>query len=288
MKIGLIAGRGALPRHVIMGAQTAKIDIDVAAITGFAKEVDFETLTGLQSPEFFGLGEFGKITKYLKSKNCTHVCFAGYIDRPNFLSLKPDMKGLRRLPGAIRAAQDGDNALLSYVLKIFEGEGFEIISPQEICAHLLLREGHLGNVKMTKTHLDDAKKACRIAQEIGKMDIGQAAIVCRGVVLAVEAQEGTDKMLERIADLPENLRGLDSADPTERAGVMAKMVKPNQEKRVDLPVIGVETVRRAAAAGLAGIVAESGGALVLNETELVSLANEAGLFIAGLPASKTS
>ena len=288
MKIGLIAGRGALPKHVIIGAQKAKIDIDIAGISGFAETDSFEDIGALAPPEFFGLAEFGKITKFFKSRDCSHICFAGYVDRPNFLSLKPDLKGLRRLPGAIKAAQDGDNALLSYVLKIFEDEGFEIISPQDICAHLLLREGHLGKVKMTKAHLEDAQKACRTAQEIGKMDIGQAAIVCRGVVLAVEAQEGTDKMLSRITELPENLRGLDENSPSARAGVLAKMVKPGQERRVDLPVIGLETVKRAAQAGLAGIVAEGERALGLNETELVELADEAGLFIAGLPASKIS
>jgi len=287
MKVGLIAGQGALPRHVVLGAHAADINICVATISGFADTDAFLNLDRAITSQSFGLAEFGKITRYFSTHACTHICFAGYVKRPNFLTLKPDMKGLRRLPGAIKAAQDGDNALLSYVLNIFEDDGFEIISPQDLCKHLLLPEGHLGAVRMGKAHRDDAQKACEIAREIGRLDIGQGAVVCHGLVLAVEAQEGTDAMLERVSALSPSIRGVNANGSEGRAGVLAKMIKPGQETRVDLPVIGVETVNHAAQAGLAGIVAEGGRAFVIDHDAVINAANTVGMFIAGLPTLKS-
>jgi len=139
--------------------------------------------------------------------------------------------------------------------------------------------GALGTHNLPKAHRDDAEKAMKIALDMGRQDIGQAAIVCRGLVLAVEAQEGTDAMLTRAASLPQSIRGTTE----KREGILAKMVKPGQEERVDLPTIGLETIKRASEAGLAGIIVEAGRAFVLDRAELVSFADEAGLFVIGLP-----
>lgn len=147
---------------------------------------------------------------------------------------------------------------------------------------LMLNEGVIGAVAMSDDHRNDALKACETAAAIGALDIGQGAVVARGVVLAVEAQEGTDAMLERLIDLPTELRGTLQA----RVGVLAKLIKPTQDIRVDLPTIGPETVRLAAAAGLAGIVAEAGGAFVIDREETIAHADMAGLFIAGLPPAR--
>jgi len=171
---------------------------------------------------------------------------------------------------------------MRYLLELFEKEGFDVIAPQDVCKSLLLPEGILGSVHLTEVHKEDAKVACEIASKVGAMDIGQGAIVCQGVVLAVEAQEGTDAMLKRVADLPVEIRGSEA----ERKGVLAKMVKPTQEMRVDLPTIGPATIENAAAAGLAGIVAEGGRAFIIDKEAVITLADAAGLFIAGLPPSK--
>ena len=186
------------------------------------------------------------------------------------------------MPGAIKAAQDGDDALMRYLLELFEKEGFEIMSPQSLCQSLVLPEGVLGAVKISENHVDDTKKACEIASKIGALDIGQGAVVNRGVVLTVEAQEGTDAMLERLLDLPEALRGTAQA----RSGVLAKMVKPGQDMRVDLPTIGPLTVEKAARAGLAGIVAEGGRSFIIDREKVIEIADAAGIFIAGLPQAK--
>lgn len=273
MKLGLIAGGGDLPKHV---AYAAGEDLgQVIVLKGFGAREDFKR------SETVGLGQIGKIFKTLKSAGCTHVCFAGYVDRPDFKDIKPDLRALFMMPGAMKAATGGDDALIRHLLGLFEKEGFKIISPQEVCIDLLLQEGALGAIKLPQSHREDALSACYIAQAIGALDIGQGAVVAGGVTLAVEAQEGTDAMLRRVAILPQALRGTEKT----RKGVLAKMIKPRQDQRVDLPVIGLATVENAARAGLAGIVAEAGRAFILDEESVVESANRHGLFVLGLPPS---
>lgn len=277
MHLGLIAGGGDLPKHVVTAALADGHEVSVIALKGFAEATDFE---GAKS---IGAAEFGKITKALKKAKVTHICFAGIVKRPDFKTLKPDFKGMFHMKGAVKAAKQGDDALARFLLELFEKEGFEVIAPQDVCKSLLLPEGILGRVSLTEAHMPDAKFACEIATKIGALDIGQGAVICEGVVLAVEAQEGTDIMLQRVANLPAEIRG----SVTERRGVLAKMVKPTQETRVDLPTIGPATIENAAAAGLAGIVAEGGRAFIIDRETVIALADAAGLFIAGLPPSKT-
>ncbi len=280
MKVGLIAGGGELPRAVIEGCRAAGHELSVIALSGADVSLPNELRDGLDYTEH-DMAKLGAITKTLRKEKCTHICFVGNVARPDFSKLKPDWTGLKRLPQIIAAARHGDDALLSHLLSSFESDGFEIISPQELCAHILMPEGYLGEVSMSQDDRMDSEKACRIARQIGALDIGQAAIVCGGLVLAVEAQEGTDAMLARICELPEAVRG--SAD--NRRGVLAKMVKPGQEKRVDLPTIGLRTVELAAKAGLAGIVTEGGQSFVLSRAEVIEAADAAGIFIAGLPSA---
>lgn len=275
MKIGLLAGTGALPKAVVEGARALGHDVYLAQMEGLP-------LIGLEG-KTYRFGEFGKIIKDFKSEKVTHVCFAGNVGRPDLTKIRPDFQTLKRLPSAIRAARSGDDALLKFVVSNFEKEGFTIISPQELCEALLMPAGHLGEHKIEIDEREDAEKAMKIAREIGAMDIGQAAVVCRGLVLAVEAQEGTDGVLKRVATLPDAIRGSSS----QRAGVLAKMVKPGQESRVDLPTIGPKTVKLAADAGLSGIITEAGRAFVIDKQEVAKLADAAGLFVVGLPPTES-
>ena len=261
MKIGLIAGGGRLPDYVREAAmETDSLGL-VIALDPFVDQGKFPNADRSR------LGQFGKIVRSLKKAECTHICCAGLVKRPDFKRLRPDLKAIRYLPGTIRAARKGDDALLRHVLGLFEKEGFEIVAPQDVCAELMLGEGALGAVPLTDDHRSDALKACKVAAAIGALDVGQGAVVARGVTLALEAQEGTDPMLQRLLDLPQELRGT----PDLREGVLAKLVKENQDIRVDMPVIGPDTVKYAAEAGLAGIVGEAGGLFVIDRKETVRL-----------------
>ncbi len=275
MKVGLIAGSGDLPLAVLEGCAASDTELHVIALRGTPTHLPAGMIAKTLDP-----AKLGKITRNFKRAGCTHICMAGNVSRPDFSALKPDLKGLRHLPSVLRAAKRGDDALLSTIVASFENDGFQIIAPQDLCAHIVMPDGFLGQMQMSVEHKDDSEKACRIARQIGALDIGQAAVVCDGLVLAVEAQEGTDAMLRRVAALPETLRGTAAA----RKGVLAKMIKPGQETRVDLPSIGITTIELADAAGLAGIVTEGGGSFVFSRDEVARQADALGMFVAGLPS----
>jgi DUF1009 family protein len=272
-KLGLVAGGGMLPVEVARACEDAGRPLFVMRIKGLADERLAE-YAGAEA----GLAEFGKIFKTLKQAGCEAVCLAGIVNRPDFRAMIPDLKGLTLLPGLVMAARRGDDALLRTVVAAFEKEGFSVEGAQEVAKALTLGPGPLGKFSPGKDHQDDVDQALYIARSIGALDIGQGAVVARGLVLAVEAQEGTDSMLRRCAQLPPALRG----SPSEPVGVLAKTPKPIQERRVDLPTIGLATVHRAAAAGLAGIVGEAGGLIVLDRDQVIEEADNLGLFIFGV------
>lgn len=271
-RLGLIAGGGALPVHVAEAARREGRLACVIALKGFADPCAYD------SPEQIALGQLGKVFAALKAARCDSVCFAGIVPRPDFSTLKLDMKAMSLLPRVLAAAARGDDALLRAVIALFEGEGLQVIGADEIAQSLVLGEGLITKCGPDEAARADALKALHIAAVIGAEDIGQGAVVADGLVLAVEAQEGTDAMLARVADLPDSVRG----DRKGRRGVLAKRPKPGQERRIDLPVIGVSTVERAARAGLAGIAVQAGGALVLGRDAVAEAANAHGLFVWGV------
>jgi DUF1009 family protein len=224
-----------------------------------------------------GLGEFGKVFKALRAEGCEAVCFAGVVDRPDFSAIKPDLRGLTVIPGLVSAARKGDDALLRRLLAEFEKEGFAIEGAHEVRGEMTLPRGALGKHPQGR-HIADMDRALDVARAIGALDVGQGAVVCDGLVLAVEAQEGTDAMLRRVADLPQAIRGNAEAP----RGVLAKAPKPIQETKVDLPTIGVATVQRAARAGLAGVVGEAGRLLIVDREQVIACADDLGLFVYGV------
>lgn len=268
-RLGLIAGGGDLPVHVAEAARAeGRLGI-VVALKGFADTARFEGATSR------GLGELGGVMKDLAHARCDAVCFAGIVSRPDFSQIKPDLKGISVLPKMIAAAARGDDALLRTVIGVFEAEGLAVVGADEIASELTAQAGFLGGLRPDDAQRRDALRALHVAGVIGAEDVGQGAVVCNGLVLAVEAQEGTDAMLTRVAGLPETIRGA----AQKRRGVLAKRPKPGQERRIDLPVIGVSTVEGAARAGLAGIAAPAGGALILGAEAVGKAAQDAGLFV---------
>jgi DUF1009 family protein len=237
-----------------------------------------ETMNAFDGAEI-GIAEFGKGVDALRKAGCKAVCMTGVVKRPDFAALKPDLKGLAILPGAVAAARHGDDALLRYLLGQFEKEGFSVEGATDVTGALLLGPGPLGRLSPTRGQSADAEKALAVAAAIGRLDVGQGAVVCDGLVLAVEAQEGTDAMLQRVGGLPEEIRGVSGA----RRGVLAKTPKPIQERRMDLPTIGVRTIEGAAAAGLAGVAGEAGGVVVMDRAAVIAAADRLGLFVIGVP-----
>lgn len=271
-RLALIAGGGALPVSVAARCEAEGRPVFVVRLAGFA-DPHLARYPGLEA----GMAEFGKILSALKKAECVGVCFAGTVSRPDFRTLKPDLKGATLLPGIIAAATKGDDALLRKILSVFEDEGYVVEGADDILGGETLTGGALGAVQPDAAQLADLRKALHVAEKAGELDIGQGAVVCDGLVLAVEAQEGTDAMLVRVAGLPADLRG----SAAERKGVLGKAPKPIQDLRVDMPVIGARTVELAAAAGLAGVGGVAGKLILIDRAGLIEAADRLGLFVWG-------
>ena len=271
-KLALIAGGGALPLSVAARCEAEGRPVFVVRLAGFA-DPHLAHYPGLDA----GMAEIGRILTAMKKADGRAVCLAGIVNRPDFRTLKPDFKGATLLPGIVKAATQGDDALLRKILSIFEGEGFAVEGADDILGGETLPAGALGAVEPTADQLADLRKALHVAEKSGELDIGQGAVVCEGLVLAVEAQEGTDAMLMRVASLPGDLRG----SAVDRKGALGKAPKPIQDLRVDMPVIGARTVELAAAAGLSGIGGMAGKLIVIDRPAIVEAADRLGLYVWG-------
>jgi hypothetical protein len=271
-KLGIIAGGGDLPVALAEYCASTNASYFVARIEPYA-DVALASHPGAAH----GLGAMGARMEALRAAGCDALVLIGQVPRQDPRMLKLDDVAISMLPALLAAAPQGDDALLRAVMAEHEKAGFTIIGAEQAMEHLLATPGVWGACAPSDGERGDIAKAAKIAAAVGALDIGQGVVVCDGVVLAVEAQEGTDAMLERVARLPEALRGLANA----RRGVLVKRPKPIQERRIDLPTIGVKTIQGAAAAGLAGVAVEAGGALAVRRDALVAAADAAGLFVYG-------
>jgi DUF1009 family protein len=272
--LGIIAGGGELPRAVAQSARAAGREVFIVALAG--------SLTGdwvqAYPHRFLSVGEPGRAIKALSGAGAQEILMIGQLERPKFSDLKLDAKGVMSLPRVVAAAAKGDDALLRAMVDLFEREGFRVIGAQDAAPGLLMGEGPIGRVRPQPEHEADIARGFAIVRQLGALDVGQAAVVCEGLALAVEAAEGTDAMMARVADLREHLRGT----PEKRRGVLVKAPKPIQDRKTDLPVIGLRTVRGAGAIGVAGIALEAGGALILEREAVAEAADALGMFVTGV------
>lgn len=270
--LAIIAGGGDLPRAVAQSAHDDGRAVFVVALRGLCGDwvEDY-------SHDWVSLGEPGRALKALARAGAREVLLAGRVDRPKFSELKLDAKGVMILPRVVAAARQGDDALLRLLVGLFEDDGYRAVGVAEAAPGLVADEGPLGRLSPRDAHMADIARGFAIVRALGALDVGQAAVVCEGLALAVEAAEGTDAMIARVGQLREALRGT----PDRRRGVMVKALKPTQDAKTDMPVIGVGTVQRVAAVGLAGIALEAGKSLIMDKRAVAAESDRLGLFVAG-------
>lgn len=271
-KLGVIAGGGELPLAIAESARRAGKPYFVTRLAGYA-----DPALDAHPGETFDLGAFAGRVAAFKAAGCDAVVIAGQVARPDLSKLKLDEGALAFMQTLKSAAGKGDDPLLRALVQFHEAAGFTVLGAEEAAPDLAARAGAYGAIAPSERDLADIKRAAAVVTAMGAFDIGQAAVVGNGLVLGVEAQEGTDGLLRRIAELPLAVRG----DADNRRGVLLKRPKPAQERRIDLPVIGMKTLEGASAAGLAGVAVEAGGALVMNRPALVAEADRLGMFIYG-------
>ena len=271
-RTAVIAGRGGLPMQLIAALEGAGADPVLVALPGVTVEG-----AGDRTPERVEIERLVPFFDRLHDLGVRQVTFAGAVTRPRLDPERFDPRTAQLLPRLVAAMQAGDDATLRAVIGLFEEEDFDVLGAAELVPDLLPGPCVLGQHHPDADATRDATRAVAIVAALGAVDVGQGAVVARGLCLAVEALPGTDAMLAQVAALPANLRG------EGRAGVFYKAPKPGQDRRIDLPALGPDTVRAAAAAGLAGIAFEAGGVLLLDRARAVAEADAAGLFLWARP-----
>jgi DUF1009 family protein len=265
--LGIIAGSGGLPRRVIDSCRAAGRSVFVLALEG---EADRDLVDGVPHA-WCRLGGAASGLDLLRANGVAELVLAGGVRRPSLASLRPDWRAAKFL-ARVGYRAIGDDGLLSAIVKELEREGFQVIGPDQLLAEAALPEGPLGQVSPDPDAMADIAHGMRMARAIGALDIGQAVVVQQGLVLGVEAIDGTDALIRRCALLRRDGPG----------AILAKAEKPGQESRADRPTIGPKTVQLAAESGFAGIAAQAGATLVVDRNEVIRLADAAGLFVVGV------
>jgi DUF1009 family protein len=265
-KLGILAGSGPLPRRLVETCLGAGRPFFVLAFDG---ETESATVAGTEHA-WVRVGAVGKAIQLLKRSGCGELVLAGPVKRRSIAAFRPDLRGLQFFARVGRRAF-GDDGLLSAVIHELEGEGFRVIGAEAILPTLRAPSGAFGRRMPDAEAMADIDRGIEILKALGTLDIGQATVIQQGVVLGIEAVEGTDRLMDRCRDLHREGRG----------GVLVKMPKPGQESRVDAPTIGSRTVERAHRAGLAGIAVEAGGTIVLDRDAVGETADRLGLFVSG-------
>lgn len=266
-KLAILAGGGTLPARIAAAVRGQRREVFVVAFDG---HTDPATVAGL--PHLWSrFGAAGTIIRRLHDEGVDEVVFAGPVKRPSFTELLPDWWTTRFL-ARVGTRALGDDGLLRAVVRELEEEGFRVVGLHEVLKDLLTVAGPVGSLSPDAEAERDIARAAQVARALGALDVGQGAVVQQGLVLAVEAIEGTDAMLARCA-------GLARPGP---GGVLVKVKKPNQDRRIDLPTMGVTTIEMAAAAGLRGVALEAGGSLLIDREAVADAADRLGLFVIGI------
>lgn len=267
-KLAVLAGSGRLPVSVIEAAAVSGRGVFVL---GFEGETDPALMNGYDHA-WVKLGAVGQAIDILHRASIDDVVMIGGIRRPSFRDLKLDFRGMQLLAKLGLKAARGDDRLLSLIIRELEGEGFRVLGADEVIQPMLAPEGVITSASPSETVWSDIKHGVRVAKRLGELDIGQAVIVQEGRVLGVEAIEGTDALIRRVAKLK----------PERPGGVLVKMKKPDQDRRADLPTVGDQTVKQAIEAGLEGLAVHAGHCLLVNRETMIEMADRAGLFIIGI------
>ena len=272
--VAVVCGGGSLPATVADALVGQGRGVVMFPLHGWADPAAVERFRH----HWIHIGQLGRFSRLARSEGCRDLVLIGTLVRPTIQQLRLDIETLRVMPRIIRAYRGGDDHLLSGIGRILEDYGFRLVGAHEVAPQILAPLGHVGRFAPTPRDEADITRALALLAATGPFDVGQAAVVADGRVLAVEAAEGTDHMLAHIAEMRRGGR-IRSAAGT---GVLVKAPKPSQDRRFDLPTVGPSTVEHIAAAGLAGLAVVAGGVIIVEPARVMALADKANIFVAGV------
>jgi UDP-2,3-diacylglucosamine hydrolase len=277
--LAIICGAGRVPFAVADAVMRRGRQVVLFALRGWADTAAVEAYPH----HWVALGQFGRFCRFAHQAGCRDVVLVGGLVRPPIVQLRLDWGGLKQLPLIIRSFRGGDDHLLSGMGQMFESVGFHLLGAHEVAPEITAPLGALGRFKPDAPVEEDISRGFALLDAASAFDVGQAAVIAARRVLAIEAAEGTDAMLDRVIAMRTSGRIAIAAG----AGVLVKAPKRRQDRRFDLPSIGPDTVMRAARAGLAGIAVVAGATIVAEPHRLVEIADHAGLFVVGRPDRET-
>ena len=273
--IAIICGGGSLPGAVADAVARSGRRPVMFALRGWADAKGVER----HPHHWIALGQFGRFLRLAEAEQCRDVLFIGALLRPPLSQIRLDWHTFRLMPRIARCFRGGDDRMLSGVATFFEEQGLRVVGLNDVAPDVLVPEGVLGRRQPSPRDRSDIARALDLLAALGPFDVGQAVIVADNRVLAVEAAEGTDNILLRVAEL----RGQRRVTTPQGVGVLVKAPKPAQDRRFDLPAIGPQTVANVARAGLAGIAVLARSTIIADAVEAIATADRANIFLVGVP-----
>jgi len=277
--LALICGGGSMPLAVADSVRASGREVLLFALRGTADPAVVERYPH----HWLYPGQSSKFLRLARAAGCRDVVLIGSMVRPSPWQFRLDFATLRVLPRVLAAYRGGDDHLLSNIARLFEQFGFRLLGAHQVAPEILVPKGTLGRSQPSEKDRADIALGLDYLRASGPFDVGQAVVVAGKLVLAVEAAEGTDQMLVRIAEMRANGRIHSAAG----SGVLVKAPKPNQDRRFDLPSIGPQTVENVVRAGLAGIAVVAGSTIMAEPAVLTKAADRSNIFVIGMPAEPT-
>jgi DUF1009 family protein len=272
--LAIICGGGSFPGALAEAVARRGRRPVMFGIKGWADAA----VIGRYAHHWISIGQAGRFFRLARAENCRDVLFIGSVLRPPISQLRLDWQTIRLLPHLARAYRGGDDKLLSGVAAIAESGGLRVVGVKEVAPEVFMPEGVLGRYQPSERDNADIARALSMIATLGSFDVGQAAVVANNNVIAVEAAEGTDNMLARIAEL----RRLGRVTAALGTGVLVKAPKPGQDRRFDMPSIGPRTIENVARAGLAGLAVTAGSTMIAEADQVIAAADRAGIFLVGV------
>ena len=259
--IGLIFGETEFPKYILkkVKKKSKYLIIDLTKKKIFKRDKYSYAVS---------IGQFGKILSILKSKNCKKVLFAGKVAKPNFKSIKLDFKGIYYISKIIKSSKLGDAAILKQIINILKKEKIQTVSSTTFTPEISLPKGNYTLIKPNISDKKDIRFGEKVLKKSGNFSFVQGAICRNNKIVALEGSGGTQKMIKKVKKI--------SKLPS---GILIKYPKKRQDLRVDLPTIGLETLKQCKSAGLKGIVLKHKLNIFLNKSESVKYANKNKMFI---------
>jgi DUF1009 family protein len=276
--LAIICGGGSLPFAVADAVQTRGRQI---VLFPLRESADAHSVAAYRH-HWMHLGQIGRFCRLARQEGCRDIVLIGALVRPAVWQLRPDLRTLLLLPRIISFFRGGDDYLLSRVATLLGEQGFRLLGAHEVAPEILMPEGVLGSHRPRAGDNDDIAYGLEFLRAAGAFDVGQAAVIAGRHILAVEAAEGTDQMLARVAELRASGR------IRSQGGVLVKAPKPGQDRRIDLPAIGPQTAEGAARAGLLGIAVIAGDSIVAEAERMRQTADRNRIFVMGVPKDGSS